>query len=69
MPSSLISTRKNSLADAQSAQVFIKRGYAKLKLEDYQNACNDYKKATSFGHLGSAKWLNSEGGAWCRNMR
>ncbi len=45
------------------------RGLSKYKLGDQQGACTDYKKAVSLGNQGTAQWLNSEGGAWCRNMR
>ena len=55
--------------DPQYAFAYVIRGDAKLKLEDYQNACKDYKKAVSHGHQSTAQWINSEKGAWCRNMR
>ncbi len=51
------------------ANAYNKRGWAKLQLGDEQGAFADYKKAASLGHQPTAQWLNSEGGAWCPNMR
>ena len=45
------------------------RGNAKSDLNNKSGACSDYKKAVSLGNLGTMKWLNTKGGAWCRNMR
>ena len=53
----------------QDADVYNNRGNAKFSLSDKKGACADYKKAVSLGHQLTAQWLNSEGGAWCRNMR
>ncbi len=53
----------------QLALAYYNRGNAKHGLRDQPGACADYKKAVSLGDQGTAQWLNSEGGAWCRNMR
>ena len=53
----------------QDADAYTNRGSAKQALGDNQGACVDVKKAVSLGHQGTAQWLNSKGGAWCRNMR
>ncbi|MFL0758310.1 MAG: hypothetical protein AB8B32_06960, partial [Prochlorococcus sp.] len=53
----------------QYANAYSNRGIAKRKLGDDRGGCADYKKAVSLGNQGTAQWLNSEGGAWCRNMR
>jgi len=53
----------------QYALAYNNRGNAKYGLGDQQGACADYKKAVSLGHQSTAQWLNSAGGAWCRNMR
>ena len=54
----------------QFAIAYYNRGLAKgIGLGDDQGACADFKKAASLGHQSAAQWLNSEGGAWCRNMR
>jgi len=49
------------------ADAYNNRGNAKYGLGDKQGACRDLKKAVSLGHQ-SAQWLQSENGAWCRNM-
>ena len=51
------------------AAVYNNRGIAKRNLGDQQGACADYKKAASLGNQGTAQWLSSADGAWCRNMR
>ena len=54
----------------QYAFAYNNRGLAKYYgLGDQQGACADFKKAVSLGDQSTAQWLNSEGGAWCRNMR
>ena len=55
--------------DPQDALAYNNRANAKYRLGDQQGACPDYKKAVSLGNQGTAQCLNSEGGAWCRNMR
>ena len=52
----------------RDANVYYNRGNAKFDLGDKQGACLDYKKAASLGAPATAQWLNSDGGAWCRNM-
>ena len=52
----------------QIALTYYRRGKAKSDLGDKQGACLDYKKAASLGAPATAQWLNSDGGAWCRNM-
>ena len=53
----------------QYAGAYANHGVAKHGLGDQQGACADYKKAVSLGDQGTTQWLNSENGAWCRNMR
>ena len=53
----------------QYALNYINRGIAKGMSGDHYGACSDYKKAVSVGNQATAQWLNSAGGAWCRNMR
>ena len=40
-----------------------------LGSNDYNNACSAFKKAASLGYEYRVNWLNSEEGAWCRNMQ
>ena len=44
------------------------RGNARYSTGDVHLACNDYKKAASLKLSPAVKWLNSNSGAWCRNM-
>ena len=53
----------------QNSSAYNNRGYAKELLGDLSGGCADSKKAVSLGSQSAAQWLNSEGGAWCRNMR
>jgi len=52
----------------QFADAYNNRGTAKFDLGDKQGACADYKKAIALGLQSTAQWLQSDGGAWCRNM-
>ena len=52
----------------QNAYTYNSRGAAKFALGDKQGACTDYKKSVSLGLQLTAQWLQSDGGAWCRNM-
>ena len=52
----------------QYASAYYYRGLAKSDLGDKQGACRDAKKAISLGSQTLVKWLQSENGAWCRNM-
>ena len=45
------------------------RGVAKNRLNDKRGACDDFKIAGSLGQQQVAQYLNSEEGAWCRNMQ
>jgi len=53
----------------KDAAAYYNRGNVNLVLGDQQGACADYKKAASLGLELTEQYLNSEGGAWCRNMR
>ena len=55
--------------DPRSAEAFDTRGDVRSALGDNKGACSDYKKAISYGYQPRGEWLNSEEGAWCRNMR
>ena len=52
----------------QYAKAYNNRGVVKSDLGDKQGACADFKKSVSLGNQSTAQWLQSEGGAWCRNM-
>ena len=52
----------------QDVGAYNNRGVAKAALGDKQGACGDVKKAISLGQQSTAQWLQSDGGAWCRNM-
>lgn len=49
-------------------EVHILRGNAWGAIGANQEACEDYKKAVSYGDQDTLKWLTSGNGAWCRNM-
>ena len=54
----------------QDDDAYSNRGITKgIGFNDIQGACSDYKKAASLGNEYRITWLNSEDGAWCRNMR
>ena len=54
----------------QYANAYSNRGITKaIEFNDKQGACSDFKKAASLGYEYRIKWLKSEDGAWCRNMR
>ena len=50
------------------ANAYSNRGIEKWKLGDNSGACKDYKKAISLGNKFTEEWLESDAGAWCRNM-
>ena len=62
-------TSKTIEIDPKYKNAYERRGIAKQSLGDDRGACADYKKAVSLGDQSTAQWLNSKGGAWCRNMR
>ena len=47
---------------------YLNRGIAKSGLGDEQGACLDYKKAVSLGDTSTSQWLQSNEGAWCRDI-
>ena len=54
----------------QDADAYGNRGITKgIGFSDDNGACDDFKKAASLGDEYRINWLNSEEGAWCRNMR
>ena len=56
--------------DPQDASAYNNRGVTKgIGFNDEKGACSDFKKAASLGYEYRIKWLKSEDGAWCRNMR
>ena len=55
--------------DPQHGLTYNARGIVKIDIGDKRGACDDFKKAASLGIDARSQWLNSEGGAWCRNMR
>lgn len=48
-------------------EVHVLRGNAYGALGATQEACNDYKKAVSYGDQPTSQWLQSPKGDWCRN--
>jgi len=52
----------------QNADAYNNRGNSKYDLGDTQGACADYKKAIALGLQSNTQWLQSDGGAWCRNL-
>ena len=42
------------------------RAHARNRYGDSRGECEDYKILSSLGDKQTAKWLNSENGAWCR---
>ena len=52
----------------QKPSLYEYRGAAKFYLGDRQGGCSDCKKAASLGSQSTTKWLQSDGGAWCRSM-
>ena len=54
--------------DPQWALAYYNRGISKYDLGDKQGACSDYKTAVSLGNQSTAQYLQSDRGAWCRNM-
>jgi len=52
----------------QESIAYANLGNAKSDLGDKQGACTDFKKAIALGDQSTAQWLQSYGGAWCRNM-
>ena len=52
----------------QFAYAYNGRGIAKSDLGDKQGACADYRKAVFLGNQLTAQWLQTDDGAWCRNM-
>jgi tetratricopeptide (TPR) repeat protein len=49
-------------------EVHILRGNAWRAIGANQEACEDYKKAVSYGDQPTSKWLMSDDASWCRNM-
>jgi len=55
--------------DPQHANAYGNRGFSKgVGFQDSDGACSDFKKAASLGLEYRINWLNSDEGAWCRNM-
>ena len=67
---------QDALKDANTAlainpndgATFDTRGRAKYKLGQGKSACKDLKMASSLDYKGATQYLQSEEGAWCRNM-
>jgi len=49
-------------------EAYSNRGNAKFALGEKRSACCDYKQAVSLGNKSTAQWLQSNDGAWCRDM-
>ena len=45
------------------------RANVKLKLDDKEGACRDYKTSALMGNQDTYDWLNSWNGRWCRKMK
>ena len=55
--------------DPQNAVAYANRSILKEKQGDLNGSCSDGKKAASLGNNQNVRWLNSNNGAWCRNMQ
>ena len=53
----------------QNAVAYANRSILKKKQGDLDGSCSDGKKAASLGNNQNVRWLNSNNGAWCRNMQ
>ena len=54
--------------DATTAATLDTQGLAKYALGKIQSGCKDLKMAVSLGAQPTKDYLNSDEGAWCRNM-
>ena len=54
--------------DSKRYEPYLNRGRSYYFLNNQKNACKDFKKAVSLGDSTTGAWLNSTGGAWCRNL-
>ena len=54
--------------DAATAAILDTQGLAKYALGKIQSGCKDLKMAVSLGAQPTKDYLNSDEGAWCRNM-
>ncbi len=55
--------------DSTMYEPYLNRGRSHYFLNNPKNACLDFKKAVSLGDTATRTWLNSAGGAWCRNLQ
>ena len=55
--------------DPQYQFAYVNRGIAKQFVGEREGACRDFKTAIALGHQPLAEYLQSDRGAWCRNMR
>ena len=55
-------------SDPKYINAYGNRAWVRLQFGDEKGSCNDYKKVASFGNQRIIEFLNSENGAWCRNM-
>ena len=49
-------------------ETYLNIGRSYYFLNNQKNACKDFKKAVSLGDTTTGAWLNSAGGAWCKNL-
>ena len=54
--------------NSNDGKIYNSRGDVKFALGDKKGACDDYKNAIANGYKPREKYLESEEGAWCRNM-
>ena len=76
LPRSDLGEKQGAIADysqalsinPKNAEAYNNRGIAKDELGNKEGACMDYKKAIAQGSQSTAQWLQTEAGAWCRDM-
>ena len=66
---SLADLNKAIAFEPQNASAYYLRARIKRRLNDMYGECSDYKQLALLGIQKTAQWLQSDSGAWCRNMR
>ena len=52
----------------QNAYFYEARGLTRKEVYNLEGACDDWRKVVDLGLAYRINWLNSDEGAWCRNM-
>ena len=53
----IINYTKSIMFDSTNTYEYSERGIAKENIEDFEGACEDWRKAASQGHYASAQWV------------